>query len=457
MENSLVSNPLQEGFDALNLIPPLRRAVDAENYASPTAIQSQAIPHLLESRDLLGCAQTGTGKTAAFALPILQLLSENRTTPVEKSARALVLVPTRELAVQIGESFSAYGRYLKTTQALVYGGVKPGPQIRALRRGVDVLVATPGRLLDLHQQGCLRLDKVEILVLDEADAMLDMGFLPDVRRINSEIQKDRQAMLFSATLPEEIRLLTRSFLKDPVQVSVTPPSTTVENITQRILFVDRENKGALLESVLQDAEVARALIFTRTKHGANKIAKTLNRLRVRTEAIHGNKSQAARMQALEKFRSGKARVLVATDIASRGLDVDGITHVINYELPKEAESYVHRIGRTARGGAVGMAISFCDADERSYLRRIEREINKSVDVDAEHPFHSATVASAKGRGNGSGRRYGAQTKTGSGRSRGSFAGNKPGASRGRNPRAGAAKSSGRGKRFGARSSSSSRG
>ncbi|MFQ5717605.1 MAG: DEAD/DEAH box helicase [Nitrospinales bacterium] len=422
--------PPQEGFDALNLISPIRRAVDNENYRVPTPIQTQAIPHLLQRRDLLGCAQTGTGKTAAFALPILQRLVECRTPPAPMAARALVLAPTRELAAQIGESFRVYGRYLKTTQALVYGGVKPERQIRALSRGVDILVATPGRLLDLLQQGRLRLDKVEILVLDEADRMLDMGFLPDVQRILSAIPAQRQSMLFSATLSKEIRLLTREFLRNPVQVTVSPPSSTVENIEQRIFFVDRENKKALLESVLQDERIERVLVFTRTKHGANQIAKGLNRIRVRAEAIHGNKSQPARLQALEKFRSGKARVLVATDLASRGLDVDGITHVINYELPKEAESYVHRIGRTARAGAMGVAISFCDAGERPYLRKIEKEINRTVKIDAAHPFHSPKVAALGGRKNGTPR------KTNGAKSGTPFSGNDRASSRGWRPRAG---------------------
>ncbi|CAI2717571.1 ATP-dependent RNA helicase RhlE [Nitrospina watsonii] len=392
--------PPTEGFAALNLIDPILRAIEEEKYTTPTPIQTEAIPHLLDGRDLLGCAQTGTGKTAAFALPVLQRLAESKTVAGPKGVRALVLAPTRELAVQIDESFRVYGRHLKMTQALVYGGVKAFHQIRALKQGVDVLVATPGRLLDLLQQRCLRLDKVEIFVLDEADRMLDMGFLPDVRRIHSALPENRQTMLFSATLPEEIRRLIRTFLVDPVQVTVSPPSSTVKNIDQKILFVDKENKKALLESVLANDEVKRVLIFTRTKHGANQVAKSLNRTRIRAEAIHGNKSQPARLQALEKFRSGKTRVLVATDIVSRGLDVDGITHVINYELPKEAESYVHRIGRTARAGALGVAISFCDAGERSYLRRIEREINHVVNVDTAHPYHSSNVAASGGRRNG---------------------------------------------------------
>ena len=415
-----------EGFDAL--IPQLRRALEEEKYETPTPIQAEAIPHLLAKRDLLGCAQTGTGKTAAFALPILHRLAENPTALVPRAARALILAPTRELAVQIGDSFRVYGRHLKTSQALVYGGVKQERQVRALKRGVDVLVATPGRLLDLLNQKYLRLDKVEIFVLDEADRMLDMGFLPDVRKIHSAISTKRQSMLFSATLSEEIRRLTRTFLNDPVQVTVSPPSSTVDKIDQRILFVDQGNKKALLESVLQDVGIERALIFTRTKHRANRIAKSLNSIQVRTEAIHGNKSQSARLLALEKFRSGQARVLVATDVASRGLDVDGITHVINYELPKEAESYVHRIGRTARAGAVGVAISFCDAEERPYLRRIEKEINKVVNVDTAHPFHSPDVQALKG--------HAVPEKNRGGKSRTSYSGNGRTPSRGWRPQGG---------------------
>jgi len=437
--NNTVTIPQPQGFDTLNLIPPILRAIEEENYRTPTPIQAESIPHLLNKLDLLGCAQTGTGKTAAFALPILQNLEESRTKPQAKSARALILAPTRELAVQIDESFRVYGRHLKMTRALVYGGVKPLQQIRSMRPGVDILVATPGRLLDLMQQGHIRLDKVEIFVLDEADRMLDMGFLPDVKRIHAAVPKKRQSMLFSATLPDEIRRLTQTFLNDPVQVSVTPPATTVERIQQRVLFVDKENKRALLESVLEDEEITRVLVFTRTKHGANKIAKGLNGIRVRTEAIHGNKSQAARVQALEKFRAGKVRVLVATDLASRGLDVDGITHVINYDLPEEAECYVHRIGRTARAGALGVAISFCDAGERFYLRNIEKTINRTVDVDAGHSYHSAVVAAHQGRPNsrnGRNGNNGNRPRTGGGKGRAPFAGKGGGANRGGGRRTG---------------------
>jgi ATP-dependent RNA helicase RhlE len=396
------------GFDTLNLISPICRAVNEEKYTSPTPIQTEAIPHLLQGRDLLGCAQTGTGKTAAFALPILQRLAEYKDRPRSKEVRSLILTPTRELALQIEESFRVYGRYLKFNQAVVFGGVSIKNQIRALSRGVDVLVATPGRLLDLYNQGCLRMDKVDIFVLDEADQMLDMGFLPDVKKIFNSIPETRQTVLFSATLPTEIVRLTQNFLNDPIKVSVAPPSSTVSKVDQRIMFVDRENKSALLESILEDESVYRVLVFTRTKHGANRIAKILSKKRIRTEAIHGNKSQAARMQALNKFRSGHVRVLVATDVASRGLDVDGITHVINYELPKEAESYVHRIGRTARAGATGIALSFCDSEERGYLRGIERTINQSVTVDKEHAYHSESIATKSNhRSGGNGGRRGA--------------------------------------------------
>lgn len=391
--------PVEKNFGTLNLINPLCKALHEKKYKSPTPIQEQAIPYLVKGRDLLGCAQTGTGKTAAFALPILQWLDQNREIVGPKSIRTLILAPTRELAVQINDSFRIYGRYLKIKQAAVFGGVRPNLQIRALSRGVDVLVATPGRLLDLFNQRQLRLDKVGVLVLDEADRMLDMGFLPDIKKICSAIPSNRQTMLFSATLPTEIIKLSKNFLNDPVEISVNAPSSTVEKIKQKVMFVDRENKFSLLESILeQDLNFQRVLIFTRTKHGANRIAKKLSKLKITTDAIHGNKSQPARLQALEKFRSGKVRVLVATDVASRGLDVDGITHVINYELPKESESYIHRIGRTARAGTEGIAMSFCDLGEKSYLKKIEREIDRSLDVDQDHPFHSILIANKKGIG-----------------------------------------------------------
>ena len=399
------------GFEALKLSEPICRAVNEEGYTSPTPIQAKAIPHLLEGHDLLGCAQTGTGKTAAFALPIMQHLSEKHQATGSGAVRALVLAPTRELACQINDSFETYGRHLKLKHAVVYGGVSLKPQIRSLRQGVDILIATPGRLMDLYRQKYLRLDKIEVFVLDEADRMLDMGFLPDIKKIYEMVPKNRQSMLFSATLPPEILRLTKIFLNNPVQVSVNPPASTVDRIDQRVLFVERENKGALLESVLQDESVSKALVFARTKHGANRIVKNLSRLRIKADTIHGNKSQTARMDALRKFRAGKVRVLVATDIVARGLDVDGITHVINYELPNEAESYVHRVGRTARAGATGIALSFCDAGEKGYLHRIEKTINQLVNVVVDHPFHSEAIAlkrkvEEKSGGKFSGRRYG---------------------------------------------------
>ena len=392
MHSSISPTPV--GFDNLNLIGPIRRAVREEKYSNPTPIQMQAIPHLLQGRDLLGCAQTGTGKTAAFALPILQRLAETRKTPGPKGMHALILTPTRELAVQISDSFRIYGRYLNINQTVIYGGVKYNPQIRALSRGLDIVVATPGRLLDLFDQGYVRMDKIDVLVLDEADRMLDMGFLPDIKKIFAAIPAERQSMLFSATLPEEIVKISKRFLRDPVRVSVSPPSSTVEKIDQQVFFVDRANKNALLESVLQDESFYKVLVFARTKHGSNRIVKNLGKSRIKAVALHGNKSQSARLEALKHFRSGKVRVLVATDIASRGLDVEGITHVINFELPNEPESYVHRIGRTARAGALGVAISFCDAEERGLLRNIEKEINRLVTAVTDHPFHSDAVASS---------------------------------------------------------------
>ncbi len=387
-------------WESLELIEPLLRAVKNEKYASPTPIQSQAIPKILKGRDLLASAQTGTGKTAAFALPILQILANNPVPHRKKSPRALILTPTRELAVQISDSFRVYGRNLKLNHTTIFGGASPVLQIRSLSRGTDILVATPGRLLDLFEQGHISMDRVEMFVLDEADQMLDRGFLPDIKKIYSTIPNRPQGLLFSATLPKEILELTQKFLKDPLKVAVSPPSSTVENIDQRILYVDRENKSALLHSLLEDETMHRVLVFARTKHGANNLAKQLTKSRIFTEAIHGNKSQAARMAALKKFKSGKVRVLVATDVASRGLDVDSISHVINFELPKEPESYVHRIGRTARAGAKGSAISFCDAGERPYLKRIERTINRSVPVDSDHPFHSVSVANKRVSGDG---------------------------------------------------------
>ncbi|MGB8181630.1 MAG: DEAD/DEAH box helicase, partial [Stellaceae bacterium] len=359
-------------FSELALVEPIQRALRAENYEHPTPIQAQAIPHLLAGRDLLGIAQTGTGKTAAFALPILQRLAANRVQAPRNSMRALVLTPTRELALQIADSFRSYGRHMGLRTAVIFGGVSQGPQVDALRRGIDILVATPGRLLDLHQQGHVRYDGVSVFVLDEADRMLDMGFIRDIRRIAPLLPKQRQSLLFSATMPDEINRLIGTLLKDPVRVEVTPAATTVERIEQRVMFVDTGNKRALLASLLGDKTIARALVFTRTKHGANRVAEGLAKGGIGAEAIHGNKSQSQRQRALGNFRDGRTRVLVATDIAARGIDIDGITHVINFELPNVPESYVHRIGRTARAGADGIAISFCDHSEKGFLRDIEK-------------------------------------------------------------------------------------
>jgi len=395
-------------FDELNLAAPIARALKDEGYAIPTPIQAQAIPRLLEGRDLIGCAQTGTGKTAAFALPILHRLDASRGRAAPRSARVLVLTPTRELAAQVGESFRTYGRHLRISHALVFGGVGQGPQVKALSRGVDVLVATPGRLLDLMQQGHARLGDIEVFVLDEADRMLDMGFLPDIKRVIAKLPKQRQTLLFSATMAPQIMRLAEGMLSDPVKVSVAPPATTVEKIDERVLFVDDHNKRALLSELLAKAEMRRTLVFTRTKHGANRLVKQLGQSSVRASAIHGNKSQTARTAALHDFRKGRCHVLVATDIAARGIDVDDITHVVNYDLPNEPESYVHRIGRTARAGAAGTAISFCGAGERLYLRDIERLLGRAVPVVKDHPYHSESAARAghgprpdqrRGRGN----------------------------------------------------------
>ena len=361
------------------------RAVAAEGYTTPTPIQLQSIPHVMQGADLLGCAQTGTGKTAAFALPLLHRLSEPGR--VRRSGpRVLVLAPTRELALQISESFTVYGRNLPHRCSAIFGGVSQGSQVSALRKGVDVLVATPGRLLDLMSQGCVPLADVETLVLDEADRMLDMGFIDPIRRIIAKLPGKRQNLLFSATMPAPIAKLADQILRNPAKVSVTPVASTVDTVAQWVLFVRQSDKRALLREVLRDPSLTRAIVFTRTKAGANRVARDLDGAGVTAEAIHGNKSQNARQRALGAFRDGQVRVLVATDIAARGIDVDGISHVINFELPNEPESYVHRIGRTARAGARGVALSFCDASERTYLRDIERLTRTNIAVVEKHPF-----------------------------------------------------------------------
>jgi ATP-dependent RNA helicase RhlE len=373
-------------FEDLALVEPIRRALKEEGYTVPTPIQAQAIPHLLAGRDLLGIAQTGTGKTAAFALPILQRLAAEQPDLAKpgatrrKTARVLVLTPTRELALQIEESFRAYGRYLGQRATVIFGGVGQHPQVATMARGVDILVATPGRLLDLINQRHVVLDGVETVVLDEADRMLDMGFIHDVKKLVALARARRQTLLFSATMPPDIARLAAGILRDPVRVEATPPATTVAIVEQRVVFVERGDKREVLCAMLKDPALARVLVFTRTKHLANRVVEQLERSGFSADAIHGNKSQSARQRALEAFRAGKVRVLVATDIAARGIDIDGITHVVNYELPNVPETYVHRIGRTARAGAGGAAISLCDGEERAYLRDIERLIGQKVPV-----------------------------------------------------------------------------
>jgi ATP-dependent RNA helicase RhlE len=376
-------------FQDLMLSDPLLRALANEGYTEPTPIQAQAIPHLLDRRDLIGLAQTGTGKTAAFALPVLQRLSEMKR---GRGIRALILAPTRELASQIAERFQAYGRETNLSQVTVFGGVSQNPQVKQLRRGVNIVIATPGRLLDLMNQGAVRLDGLEMLVLDEADRMMDMGFLPDIRRIISQVPAERQTILFSATMSPEIQKIAAEFLNNPVEVAVTPESTPVETIDQQVFFVEKANKRKLLLHLFREHKMQRTLVFMRTKHSANKLTEQLNNANIQAQAIHGNKTQSARERALANFRKGKTSVLVATDIAARGIDVDEVTHVINFDLPNESESYVHRIGRTGRAGLNGIAYSFCSTDERDYLRDIERLIQAHIPVVDEHPYLSNVAA-----------------------------------------------------------------
>lgn len=367
-------------FADLGIAEPLCRTLADQNYIHPTPIQAQSIPALLEGRDLLGLAQTGTGKTAAFALPILQKLTADRARPGPKEARAVILAPTRELAMQISKSFETYGKGARLRQAVVFGGVNQFRQVRAMSGGVDILVATPGRLLDLMNQKHVNLGRTSILVLDEADRMLDMGFVRDVRKIIAAMPKQRHSLLFSATMPKSIEHLADEILNDPVRVEVTPEVVTVDRIDQRVMHVDGKRKRELLAKLLEDTDLSRVIVFTRTKHCANRVSEQLEKSGVPSEAIHGNKSQGARQRALDNFRNGKARILVATDIAARGIDVTGITHVINYELPNEPESYVHRIGRTARAGKSGIALSFCDSAERAHLKSIERLTKRQLTV-----------------------------------------------------------------------------
>jgi ATP-dependent RNA helicase RhlE len=382
-------------FSELNLIEPLQQSLSQEGYRVPTAIQAQSIPHLIEGRDLLGVAQTGTGKTAAFSLPLLQSLTKSAIgRPKAGKPRALILTPTRELAIQIGDSIQTYSKFLSIITTTIFGGVSQVKQIAALNKGVDILVSTPGRLLDLINQKKISLKGIEFYVLDEADRMLDMGFIRDVKKITKQIPERRQTLLFSATMPTEIAGLARGLLNNPVKIEVAVQSTTADRVDQQVLFVEKSEKRNLLSYILEDKEVSRALVFTRTKHGANRVAKHLEQRNVRTGVIHGNKSQNARQNALKDFKDGKLRILVATDIAARGIDIDKVTHVINFDLPNEPETYVHRIGRTARAGLGGQAISFCDEEERDYLYDIEKIIRKLLDVRVDHPFHAQDIKDA---------------------------------------------------------------
>ncbi len=374
-------------FENLNLIEPIRQALKTEGYMRPTPIQSQSIPVILKGKDLLGCAQTGTGKTAAFAIPILQILHGSQQAVKERRIiKALILTPTRELAIQIGESFTAYGRHTGLKHAVIYGGVSQHPQTQALRAGVDILIATPGRLLDLMQQRFVTLNHIELFVLDEADRMLDMGFIHDIRKVVAKLPAEKQTLFFAATMPPEIRQLAQTILVEPEHVAVSPVSSTVDAIDQSVYYVPKADKRALLKHLLQSPEIESALIFTRTKHGADKLTRDLNHSGIPAEAIHGNKTQNARQRAMNNFKKKRTRILVATDIAARGIDVDNLSHVINFDLPEEPETYVHRIGRTGRAGLSGTAISFCDHEEQSLLRNIRKLINKDIPAKEDHPF-----------------------------------------------------------------------
>ena len=411
-------------FTSLKLCQPLLDALDEIGYVTPTPIQAKTIPDLIEGRDMLGCAQTGTGKTAAFALPILDAMAENPPTG-SRRIRALMLCPTRELASQIHDNIEQYARYLDIRSMVMFGGVSQRPQVNNLRRGVDILVATPGRLLDLISQGYVDLSHVQFLVLDEADRMLDMGFIRDIRKILAQIPKKRQSLLFSATMPHSIVELSRGMLYNPVSVSITPESTTVEAIEQSLMFVMRSDKRGLLTYIIEEERPEKVLVFSRTKHGCNRIVKQLGQDGIEALAIHGNKSQGAREKALRRFRNGALQVLVATDVASRGIDVSDISHVINLDLPNEPDVYVHRIGRTGRAGQGGIAIAFCDENEGEYLRGIEKTIRQDIPVDEDQPFHSENARSRKGnkapkkqQNRGRGRRHPRNNKSNSNHSKG---------------------------------------
>ena len=430
-------------FQELNLIEPILKALKTEGYTIPTPIQEQSIPIILKNRDLLGCAQTGTGKTAAFAIPILQLLYQDRLEHKEqKTIKALILTPTRELAIQIDESFAAYGRHTGLKHTVIFGGVSQNPQTDTLRRGVDILTATPGRLLDLINQGYVHLGHIRMLVLDEADRMLDMGFVHDVKKILTKVPVKRQTLFFSATMPNEIQQLANSILTNPEKVEVTPVSSTADTIQQEIYFVEKGDKRSLLNHILKDKNIQTALVFTRTKHGADKVVKDLIRVGITAEAIHGNKSQNARQRALTNFKNRTTRVLIATDIAARGIDIDELTHVINYELPNIPETYVHRIGRTGRAGASGIAMSFCDAEELEFLKDIHKLIARQIPVNEAHPYPMSmpaagakAPAAAKSGGNRNGqakRGRGYGSRDGKGNANSTSGSAMSGASRGNN-------------------------
>ncbi|WP_299824046.1 DEAD/DEAH box helicase [uncultured Pontibacter sp.] len=424
-------------FENLNLIEPILKALKTEGYTTPTPIQAQAIPYILQQRDILGCAQTGTGKTAAFSIPILQLLhAQPQNGP--KKIRALILTPTRELAIQIGESMRAYGKNTGLKHTVIFGGVPQRPQTDALRAGVDILVATPGRMLDLMAQKFISLSHLQLFVLDEADRMLDMGFVHDVKKVLKVLPEKKQSLFFSATMAPEIMKLADTILVDPAKVEVTPVSSTANTIQQKVYYVKKSDKKNLLIHLLKDGEIDRALVFTRTKHGADRVAKDMTKAGVQAEAIHGNKSQNARVRALDNFKKSQTRVLVATDIAARGIDVDDLSHVINYELPNEPETYVHRIGRTGRAGASGVALSFCDAEETAYLVGIQKLISKSVPVVDNHPYPmtakdfaeaASTVKQQKQKGGNGGRSRWGNKPSGSGNAGGQSRGNNGGGQR----------------------------
>lgn len=451
-----VPTPLTTGsFLDFSLDPDILKSLAELDYHTPTPIQQQTIPIVLQGKDLIGAAQTGTGKTAAFALPILQYLAHNKRWSQSKRPRILVISPTRELTLQIHDNFKQYGKYLRLKSVVIFGGVSQANQVRELAQGTDIVVATPGRLLDLVSQRKIDLTEIETFVLDEADRMLDMGFLPDVKRIIQLLPKKRQNLFFSATMPTEIKRLADSFLNNPVLVKVAPISSSAPLINQKILFVDRAKKKELLLWLLQDKALEKVIVFSRTKHGANKLSEVLQKNKIVSLAIHGNKSNNARVAALDQLKAGKCRVLVATDIVARGIDIDQITHVINFDIPNDSESYVHRIGRTGRAGQSGIALALCDMEEKSFLPGIERLIGKPMEIDREHPYHSDAIensrqmrpgvakAKIEGRSGSGGGGAGGRNKRGGGTGRGFFrgAGTGKGAGGGAGRRFGGAKKS----------------